>query len=87
MKKVFKKGMKVYDEIFFPKEELTIKNVNDDYDSNDNIFGLEVEDKYGGVEIYDFRGYILKEDLYGVYDSITNVPTLSITPYKLEGFN
>lgn len=85
MKTKFEVGMKVYDEIFFPKEELTIKSVNSTYDS-DEFYGLEVEDKYGDVEKYDFAGFILKEDEYGTYDTITNIPTLSMNPYTLKGF-
>lgn len=80
MESKFKKGIPVYDEIFHPGETLTVKEIYHD------IKELLVEDLYGFTEIYNMSGYILKEDNYGVFETITNAPTLSIEPYTLQGF-
>ena len=80
METKFKKGIPVYDEIFHPGETLTVKEIYPD------IKEILVEDLYGFTEIYNMNGYILKEDYYGVFETITNLPTLSIEPYTLQGF-
>lgn len=80
MESKFKKGIPVYDEIFHPGETLNVKEIYPD------IKEILVEDLYGFTELYNMGGYILKEDNYGVFETITNRPTLSIEPYTLQGF-
>lgn len=74
----FVKGMHVYDAIFEPEETLTVTDIIDDR--------VYVVDKFNFEYRYNSQGFRLKEDLYGYWEVITNVPTLSTKPYTLEGF-
>lgn len=69
MKTVFKKGMKVYDEVNFPDKEGVIIDTN-----KNNKLNLVV--KFNSVNYL----YTLK----GIYLGCKGTPTLSTKPYKIE---
>lgn len=74
-KTVFKVGMKVYDEVNFPKQELKVVKIAD-YNSD---YPVMVKDTDGNEEAYTWGGRY--------FDHC--IPTLSTTPYivKLNGFS
>ena len=75
----FKKGMKVYDEIFHKGETLTVK-----YDPS---FGeLVVVDSTDNEDRYNLEGVKLIQDAYYDWNALEAIPTLSIEPYSLTGF-
>ena len=71
MKIVFKKGMKVYDQIVFPNEEGEVIEIRDYKD-----YPILVETESGNTYSYTLDGRVF----------LKQTPTLSISPYKLEGF-
>lgn len=71
MKTVFKKGMKVYDQIVFPNEEGEVIEIRDYKD-----YPILVETESGNTYSYTLDGRVF----------LKQTPTLSISPYKLEGF-
>ena len=71
METVFKKGMKVYDQIVFPNEEGKVIGIIDYKD-----YPILVKTESGNTHYYTLDGR--------VYLKLT--PTLSISPYKIEGF-
>ena len=79
MQAKFKKGMKVYDEIFHKGETLTVK-----YDPS---FGeLIVVDSMDNEDRYNLEGVKLIPDEYYDWNALEAIPTLSIEPYSLTGF-
>lgn len=77
-KTVFKVGMKVYDSIFFPNYEGIISDISSEKDKS---FIIEVEFKQkekhnATIVYYTYDGRI----------SMLSTPTLSTTPYTLQGF-
>lgn len=71
MKTIFKKGMKVYDQIVFPNEEGEVIEIRDYKD-----YPILVETESGNTYSYTLDGRVF----------LKQTPTLSISPYKLEGF-
>ncbi len=71
MKTVFKVGMKVYDQIVFPNEEGEVIEIRD-YKN----YPILVETESGNNYSYTLDGRVF----------LKQTPTLSISPYKLEGF-
>ena len=79
MEPKFKKGMKVYDEIFHKGETLTVK-----YDPS---FGeLIVVDSTDNEDRYNLEGVKLIPDEYYDWNALEAIPTLSLEPYSLTGF-
>lgn len=79
MQTKFKKGMKVYDEIFHKGETLTVK-----YDPS---FGeLIVVDSTDNEDRYNLEGVKLIPDEYYDWNALEAIPTLSLEPYSLTGF-
>nr|DAF03244.1 MAG TPA: hypothetical protein [Caudoviricetes sp.] len=75
----FKKGMKVYDEIFHKGETLIVK-----YDPCFNE--VIISDSLGNEDRYDLDGVKLIQDEYYDWNKLDAVPTLSLDPYELLGF-
>ena len=71
MKTVFKVGMKVYDQVNFPNEEGEVIEIRDYKD-----YPILVETESGNTYSYTLDGRVF----------LKQTPTLSISPYKLEGF-
>ena len=71
MKTVFKVGMKVYDQVVFPNEEGEVIEIRDYKD-----YPILVETESGNTYSYTLDGRVF----------LKQTPTLSISPYKLEGF-
>ena len=71
MKTVFKVGMKVYDQVVFPNEEGEVIEIRDYKD-----YPILVETESGNTYFYTLDGRVF----------LKHTPTLSISPYKLEGF-
>ena len=71
MKTVFKVGMKVYDQIVFPNEEGEVIEIRD-YKGYPILVETESRNTYS----YTLDGRVF----------LKQTPTLSISPYKLEGF-
>ena len=71
MKTLFKVGMKVYDQIAFPNEEGEVIEIRD-YKN----YPILVETESGNNYSYTLDGRVF----------LKQTPTLSISPYKLEGF-
>ena len=79
MKTVFKKGMKVYDQVFFGKAPLKIIEVKAD---------MSLRVLYGEV-IYCYTGdgrFIGDDITSNRWRPLSQTPTLSTSPYTLEGF-
>ena len=74
-KTVFKVGMKVYDEVNFPKQELEVVEIAED----SSIYPVRVKETDENYEDYTCDGRY--------FDHC--IPTLSTTPYKVhfEGFS
>lgn len=77
----FELGQKVYDTIFFNGKKLTIVDINEKL----NILVVE-EEKYKILRQYTLSGYLFEVGEDGSIHNITDIPTLSIEPYTLEGF-
>lgn len=77
MKTIFKKGMKVYDQVNFPNRKGRVVDVEPSLDEDDYPIEVEFEDNYC-ISCYTFDGRLDSEE----------IPTLSTKPYKvaLEGF-
>jgi hypothetical protein len=73
MKTVFKVGMSVYDQVFYPNQKGTVKRI--DNNEPDIDFPIEVEFK-GEIESYTLKGS----------RSYAGELTLSTAPYTLQGF-
>ena len=73
MKTVFKVGMNVYDQVFYPNQKGTVKRI--DNNEPDIDFPIEVEFK-GEIESYTLKGS----------RSYAGALTLSTAPYTLQGF-
>lgn len=73
METVFKVGMTVYDQVFYPNQKGTVKRIDDN--EPDINFPIEVEFK-GVIESYTLKGS----------RSCVEAPTLSTAPYTLQGF-
>ena len=73
MKTVFKVGMNVYDQVFYPNQKGTVKRI--DNNESDIDFPIEVEFK-GEIESYTLKGS----------RSYAGALTLSTAPYTLQGF-
>jgi len=71
MKTVFKVGMEVYDQIVFPNEKGKVIEIRD-YKN----YPVLVETESGNTYSYTLDGRVF----------FKQTPTLSISPYKLEGF-
>ena len=76
MKTVFKVGMKVYDNIFFPNSKGEVVRIDEHYDCERVIVRFDNWD-------YD-ASYTEKGRLVATYKGAT--PTLSTKPYTLQGF-
>lgn len=76
MKTVFKKGMKVYDSVFFPKSEGKVVDIDKQIDCERVIVR------------FDCLDYKLSYTEQGRLTSTRNesAPTLSTSPYTLQGF-
>lgn len=68
-KTVFKVGMKVYDEVHFPRQELEVEEINPDF-----TYPVCVKHKDGRIFCYTYNGRYIQNA----------IPTLSTTPYKVE---
>lgn len=79
METKFKKGMKVYDEIFHRGETLTVKY-------NPSFSEVIVSDSVGNEDRYDLDGVKLIQDEYYAWNKLDAMPTLSLDPYSLIGF-
>lgn len=79
METKFKKGMKVYDEIFHKGETLIVKH-------NPSFNELIVSDSKGNEDRYSLDGVKLIQDEYYDWNQLEAVPTLSLDPYELIGF-
>lgn len=79
METKFKKGMKVYDEIFHKGETLIVKN-------NPSFSELIVSDSMGNEDRYSLEGVKMIQDEYYDWNELEAVPTLSLDPYELIGF-
>ena len=79
MQTKFKKGMKVYDEIFHKGETLTVKY-------NPSFNELIVADSMGNEDRYNLEGVKLIQDEYYDWNALEAIPTLSLEPYSLTGF-
>lgn len=79
MEAKFKKGMKVYDEIFHKGETLIVKN-------NPSFSELIVSDSMGNEDRYSLEGVKMIQDEYYDWNQLEAVPTLSLEPYELIGF-
>ena len=73
MKTVFKVGMTVYDQVFYPNQKGMVKRI--DNNEPDIDFPIEVEFK-GEIESYTLKGS----------RSYAGALTLSTAPYTLQGF-
>ena len=73
MKTVFKVGMTVYDQVFYPNQKGAVKRI--DNNEPDIDFPIEVEFK-GEIESYTLKGS----------RSYAGALTLSTAPYTLQGF-
>jgi len=73
MKTIFKVGMEVYDQVFYPNQKGTVKRI--DNNEPDIDFPIEVEFK-GEIESYTLKGS----------RSYAGALTLSTAPYTLQGF-
>ena len=73
METVFKVGMTVYDQVFYPNQKGTVKRIDDN--EPDINFPIEVEFK-GVIESYTLKGS----------RSCVEGLTLSTAPYTLQGF-
>ena len=73
MKTVFKVGMSVYDQVFYPNQKGTVKRI--DNNEPDIDFPIEVEFKWE-IESYTLKGS----------RSYAGALTLSTAPYTLQGF-
>ena len=73
MKTIFKVGMEVYDQVFYPNQKGTVKRI--DNNEPDIDFPIEVEFK-GEIESYTLKGP----------RSYAGALTLSTAPYTLQGF-
>lgn len=73
MKTVFKVGMSVYDQVFYPNQKGTVKRI--DNNEPDIDFPIEVEFE-GEIESYTLKGS----------RSYAGALTLSTAPYTLQGF-
>lgn len=79
MEPKFKKGMKVYDEIFHKGETLTVKYVP-------SFNELIVADSMDNEDRYNLEGVKLIPDEYYDWNALEAIPTLSLEPYSLTGF-
>lgn len=79
MKMKFKKGMKVYDEIFHKGETLIVK-----YEPSFNE--VIISDSLGNEDRYSLEGVKLIQDKYYDWNTLNAIPTLSLEPYSLIGF-
>lgn len=79
METKFKKGMRVYDEIFHKGETLIVKH-------NPSFNELIVSDSMGNEDRYSLDGVKLIQDEYYDWNQLEEVPTLSLDPYELIGF-
>lgn len=74
----FKKGMKVYDEIFHKGDDLTVII---------SCFNqVIVSNEFGNEDRYSYEGVKLIQDEYYDWNKLDAIPTLSLTPYSLTGF-
>ena len=71
MKTVFKKGMKVYDQVNFPNRKGRVVDVEPSLDEDDYPIEVEFEDNYCS-SCYTFDGRLDLEE----------IPTLSTKQYK-----
>lgn len=79
MKKIFKVGMKVYDQVFFGDETLEIIAVRGD---------MSLRVLYGeATYCYTGDGRFIGDDIISNrWNCISQIPTLSTSPYTLQGF-
>jgi len=79
MKTVFKVGMEVYDQVFFGKTPLKITEVKGD---------MSLRVLYGEVTYcYTGDGRFIGDDIISNrWNCISQIPTLSTSPYTLQGF-
>ena len=79
MKTVFKEGMKVYDSVFFGDETLEIIAVRGD---------MSLRVLYGeATYCYTGDGRFIGDDIISNrWNCISQIPTLSTSPYTLQGF-
>ena len=79
MKTVFKVGMKVYDQVFFGDETLEIIEVRGD---------MSLRVLYGeATYCYTGDGRFIGDDIISNrWNFISQIPTLSTSPYTLQGF-
>ena len=79
MKTVFKKGMKVYDQVFFGDETLEIIEVRGD---------MSLRVLYGeAIYCYTGDGRFIGDDIISNrWNCISQIPTLSTSPYTFQGF-
>lgn len=79
MKTVFKEGMKVYDSVFFGDETLEIIEVRGD---------MSLRVLYGeATYCYTGDGRFIGDDIISNrWNCISQIPTLSTSPYTLQGF-
>ena len=79
MKTVFKKGMTVYDQVFFGKAPLKITEVRGD---------MSLRVLYGeATYCYTGDGRFIGDDIISNrWNCISQIPTLSTSPYTLQGF-
>ena len=77
----FELGQKVYDTIFFNGKELTVVDIYEE----SNILVVR-EEKYKILRQYTLSGYSFEVGDDGEHHNITDIPTLSKSPYTLEGF-
>ena len=79
MKTVFRKGMKVYDQVFFGDETLEIIEVRGD---------MSLRVLYGeATYCYTGDGRFIGDDIISNrWNCISQIPTLSTSPYTLQGF-
>lgn len=84
MKTVFKVGMEVYDYAYGKGEVIEVQN----YRFLDNILLVKFEDRDAFVK-YSLDGRLINYKSCGgelAPENVATNPTLSISPYKLEGF-
>ena len=79
MKTIFKVGMKVYDQVFFGDETLEIIEVRGD---------MSLRVLYGeATYCYTGDGRFIGDDIISNrWNCISQIPTLSTSPYTLQGF-
>ena len=73
MKTVFKVGMKVYDQLFYPNKKGVVKRIYNDEPDIDFPIEVEFEEK---IESYSLKGSC----------TYAGILTLSTKPYTLQGF-